>query len=117
MNFEEVQETSVYIMRADGTGLRRITPTGKSAGSPTWSADGKRALFYEMTADQAFDARWVAVPPDTVSQIVAVDVISGERTELTTGPGVKVAPQSVSDEVAYLIKTGEHAGLAFTRCV
>jgi Tol biopolymer transport system component len=115
MNFEEVQETSVYIMRADGTGLRRITPTGKSAGSPTWSADGKRALFYEMTADQAFDARWVAVPPDTVSQIVAVDVISGERTELTTGPGVKVAPQSVSDEVAYLIKTGEHAGLAFTK--
>jgi Tol biopolymer transport system component len=113
--FEEVQETSVYIMRADGTGLRRLTPSGECAGSPTWSADGKKVLFYEMSADQAFDARWVAVPPDTVSQIFAVDVMSGERTQLTAGPGVKVSPQSVNDEVAYLIKAGEHAGLALSK--
>jgi Tol biopolymer transport system component len=111
--FEQVQEASVYVIQADGTGLRRLTPAGLFAGSPTWSADGKRVAFYEMAVTDAYDARFGAFRPGAVSQIVAVDLTTGARAELSTGPGVKVAPQFVRDDVGYLLKDGEHAGLAF----
>ena len=114
-NFEQVQEASIYVIQADGRGLRRLTPAGVFAGSPTWSADGKHVAFYEMTVDQAFDARFGDFVPTPVSQIASVDVITGARMELTAGPGLKVAPQFVQDQVAYLTKAGDHAGLAFTK--
>jgi Tol biopolymer transport system component len=114
-NFEQVQEASIYVIQADGGGLRRLTPAGLFAGSPTWSADGKQVAFYEMTVDQAFDARFGDFVPTPVSQIASVDVITGARKELTTGPGLKVEPQFVHDEVAYLTKAGDHAGLGFTK--
>jgi Tol biopolymer transport system component len=97
--FEHVQETSIYVIQTDGTGLRRLTPAGLFAGSPTWLADGKRVAFYEMTVEHAFDARFDAFRPGAVSQIVSVDVATGARAELSTGPGVKVAPQFVRDDV------------------
>ena len=113
-NFEQVQETSIYVIQANGRRLRRLTPPGVFAGSPTWSADGRQVAFYEMTVDGAFDARFGGFVPTPLSQIASVDVLSGARIELTTGPGLKVAPQFLRDEVAYLMKAGDHAGLAFT---
>jgi hypothetical protein len=69
--------------------------------------------FYEMTVDHAYDARFGAFRPGAVSQIVSVEVATGARAALSTGPGVKVAPQFVHDDVGYLRKDGDHAGLAF----
>ena len=80
------------------------------AGSPTWSADGTRVAFYEMTIDQAFDARFGSFVPTPVSQIASVDVITGAHVELTAGAGLKVAPQFVHDEVAYLIESRKPHG-------
>ena len=40
---EHIHEPSVYVMRADGGGVRRLTADGQLAGSPRWSADGRRA--------------------------------------------------------------------------
>ncbi len=48
------------MIHVDGAGLRRFTPAGVFAGSPTWSADGKDIAFYEMSVEQAFDARFGA---------------------------------------------------------
>ena len=114
-DFEQVQESHIYVVQPDGAGLRRLTPEGMFTGSPTWSADNRLVVFYEMTVDHATDARFGPFRPNAVSQIVSVDIVSGARTELTSGPGLKVGPQAVLDEVAYLIKEGDHAGLAFTR--
>jgi TolB protein len=37
---------AVYVINADGSGMRRITPFGMRAGDhPDWSPDGKRILF------------------------------------------------------------------------
>lgn len=52
--WEHVQELAVYVVRADGTGLRHVSNARPdiSAGSPKWSADGKRVVFYELPVEQ-----------------------------------------------------------------
>lgn len=143
--FEETHEASVYVMRADGSAVRRLTPDGVYAGSPKWSADGKHIVCYETTADTAFDVAIIRdnIPPPTagpgsnagpqgnqanqgggpnnpgpqgfVSQVFSIDVASGQASALTTGPDFKVAPHFVRDEVAYVVKTGQRKGIRFTR--
>jgi len=44
--FAQVHAVSIYVMRADGAGVRRLTPAGKFVGSPKWSSDGKRVVFF-----------------------------------------------------------------------
>ena len=113
--WEHPQELSVYIIHPDGQGLRRLTTkAGVSTGSPKWSPDGRRITFYELPTAHTFAARIYAQGMVT-SQIVSVDVATGARTEHTSGPGLKVSPQYISaDRIAYLIKAGPNAGLAFT---
>jgi Tol biopolymer transport system component len=35
----------VYVMQADGSGLRRVTNTSREDGRPTWSPDGRQIAF------------------------------------------------------------------------
>ena len=37
--------SAIYVLDADGSDLRRITPLRLNAGSPDWSPDGKRIVF------------------------------------------------------------------------
>jgi len=115
--WEHLQELSVYVIQADGTGLRRVTSAGMTTGSPRWSPDGRRLVFYELDTALTFAARIVAQPMVT-SQIVSVDVATGARTVHTSGPGLKVSPQFLNaDRVAYLVKAaprGMQTGVAFT---
>jgi hypothetical protein len=51
-----------------------------------------------------------------VSQIVSVDVATGERTEHTTGPGLKLFPQFLNAKViAYHRKGGPTKGWSTPR--
>src|SRR6202049_1360125 len=113
--WEHPQELSVYVIRRDGSELRRLTSAGASDGSPKWSPDGKRIVFYEVPTAHTFAARVYAQAMVT-SQIVSVDVATGAKVEETSGPGLKVQPQYLSaDRIAYLVKAGPNAGLAFTK--
>lgn len=58
------QSTEIYLVRADGTRLRRVTQAQKFAGSPTWSADGKHLLFYEAELGELGK---ITVSPDSVA--------------------------------------------------
>ncbi|HWJ51170.1 MAG TPA: hypothetical protein VNR42_09125, partial [Solirubrobacteraceae bacterium] len=40
--------TDIFVVRADGSGLRRLTRTG-SAGEPVWSPRGRTIVFAELT--------------------------------------------------------------------
>ncbi len=114
--WEHTQELSIYVIRADGTDFRKVASRSDYClGSPKWSPDGKRIVFYETLAEYTY---W-ALRPDlllqTTSQIVSVDVATGARTEHTNGPGMKVAPQYVSaDEIVYRRKGGPDDGLYST---
>jgi TolB protein len=37
--------SAIYVLDADGSGLRRVTPIRLNAGNPDWSPDGKRIAF------------------------------------------------------------------------
>lgn len=115
--WEHLHRASVYIIQADGKGLRRLTPGDKFAGSPKWSLDGKRIVFYEIAVDDTIRARGLSelLSPTVVSQIISVDVATSARQEHTSGPGLKVAPQFLSaDRVGYLVKAGPRPGVAYS---
>ena len=115
--WEHIQELSVYVIGADGTGLRRVSSSqpGICAGSPKWSADGKRLVFYELPVEQTWHAHRPELVASVTSQIVSVDVSTGDRIEHTSGPGLKLLPQFVSaNEIGYLAKGGPNEGLAYT---
>jgi Tol biopolymer transport system component len=111
--WEHTQELSIYIIRPDGGGFRRIaSKPGYCLGSPKWSPDAKRVVFYEMTTEDTWGARRANLVGGVVSQIVSVDVATGARIEHTTGPGLKVSPQFLSaSEIAYHRKGGADEGL------
>lgn len=118
--WEHVQAASIYIAHPDGTELRRVTDGAKFAGSPKWSADGKRLVFYEMEVGDTFFVRLNSTgqPSPVTTQIVTMDIATGARIAVTSGAGVKIAPQFLSeDRVAYLMKAAPkdvHIGLAYT---
>ncbi|SFO33575.1 PD40 domain-containing protein [Sphingomonas sp. OK281] len=114
--WEHTQELSIYVIQPDGTGFRQVSSRkGWCQGSPTWSPDGKRIAFYELTVE----ATWGARRPEWIgrvdSQIVSVDVASGARIEHTNVANLKVAPQFITnDEIGYLIKGGADEGVGYT---
>lgn len=114
--WEHTQELSIYVIRPTGKGFRRVsTRPGYCQGSPNWSPDGKRIVFYEMTVEATWGARRPNYVGKAYSQIVSVDVASGERVEHTTGTDLKLQPQFLSNsEIGYLIKYGPNEGLAYT---
>lgn len=114
--WEHTQELSIYIIRPDGTGFRQVaSKPGYCLGSPKWSPDGKRIVFYEMTVEATWGARRPNYVGQAFSQIVSVDVASGARIEHTSGNDLKLQPQFISNsEIAYLIKYGPNEGLAYT---
>jgi Tol biopolymer transport system component len=101
--WEYVQELSISLVRPDGMGLRRLTQPGICAGAPKWSPDGTRVVFYEIPVEQTWQAHWPGLDKTTTSQIVSVNVQSGERKEHTAGDGLKVMPQFLTnDAIGYL---------------
>ncbi len=114
--WEHTQELSIYIIRPDGTGFRKVaSKPGYCLGSPKWSPDGRRIVFYEMTVEATWGARRPNYVGKAYSQIVSVDVATGERVEHTTGTDLKLQPQYLSGtEIGYLVKYGPNEGLAYT---
>jgi Tol biopolymer transport system component len=117
--FEQSHAVSIYLMRADGTDVRRITSASKFVGSPKWSPDGERIVFYEMDIQDTFYARRASPVVGSGklvdSQIVSVNLANQTRQEHTSGPGLKVSPQFLSgNRIGYVMKAGPRAGLVFT---
>jgi len=115
--WEHTQELAIYVIRPDGTGLRKVAgKPGYCLGSPKWSPDGKRIVFYELTVEATWGARRPNYIGKAPSQIVSVDAATGgDRVEHTTGTDLKLQPQYLSNtEIGYLIKYGPNEGLAYT---
>ena len=114
--WEHIQATSLYVIGADGRGFRPLASRpGFSLGSPKWSPDGRRLAFYEIPAQGTWFARIPFLASRAASQIVSVDVETGDRTEHTSGPGLKLFPQILAGgEIAYQVRGGPEEGLYST---
>lgn len=116
VGWERTQESSIYIIRPNGTGWKKIaSKPGFDDGSPTWSPDGKHVAFYETPVESTWGAHRPEGINSVSSQIVSVDVATGDETALTSTPGFKVFPQYLSNtNVAYHVKGGQTEGVYTT---
>ena len=96
-------KTQIYVMRADGWDVRRVTQGETSVGGASWSPDGKALAFFEAVSALAAARPDIPRPLAAVSQIGRVDSASGARTALMSGSGSKLTPQWLPDgRIAYL---------------
>ena len=114
-NWEQVHPASVYVVNADGRDLRKLSSDGQLAGSPKWSPDGARVVFYELAVADTFTARHLDAQATLNSRIVSVDVATGARVEHASGSGLKLSPQFLdAKRIGYLAKSGATAALTFS---
>ena len=106
--WEHLQSTGIYLIHPDGTGLRRLTRTGGFAGSPSWSADGKRVLYYETDETGAY----LAKGGNSRTELVSIDIATGERTQYTASNQVKLSPQWLpGGRIAYILRNASDVSL------
>jgi Tol biopolymer transport system component len=113
--WEHLQLVDLYIVRPDGSSLKRLTPHGGFCGSPKWTADSQRLVAYCMTAEQTLDNRRAVPEHPEDTRIVTVDIKTGGITDLPAGPGVKFNPSILSgDVVAYIRRDGDQRGIHYS---
>ncbi|KAJ5257148.1 hypothetical protein N7478_013252 [Penicillium angulare] len=109
--WEHTQELSIYAIRPDGSDFRRVAnKTGYCLGSPKFSPDGSRVVFYEISTELTYYAR-VSEPAfyDVNTAIVSVDFKTGknriEHSSAGSG-GIKIFPQYIDNTtIGYLTKS------------
>jgi Tol biopolymer transport system component len=106
--WEHLQSTGIYLIHPDGSGLRRLTKAGGFTGSPTWSSDGKRVLYYETDETGAY----LAKSGNSRTELVSIDISTGERVQYTASNEVKLSPQWLpGGRISYAVRGTNNAGL------
>jgi TolB protein len=112
--WEALHVVDIYVMRVDGSGLKRISEQGDSCGSPKWSGDSRQVIAYCMPAEASVANR---VPGFAVvdTRVEAIDITTGMATPIASGPGVKFSPAWLpSGEVAYFRKDKSVRGIFYS---
>lgn len=112
--FVTLHSTEIYLVRPEGTGLRRLTKDQKFVGSPMWSRDGKKLVVYEAELPEVNNIVAVRRLRGT-TQIGIIDVATGERTTVTSGKGEKWSPQWLAGDRVGYVSSGSDGGIEFTK--
>ncbi|KAL4922039.1 hypothetical protein BDW62DRAFT_197276 [Aspergillus aurantiobrunneus] len=115
--WEHSQELSIYVIRPDGSGFRQVAcKPGYSLGSPKWSPDGRRIVYYEMTREATWGAHRPESVDSTSSIIVSVDFATArDRQVEVDGAGVKAFPHYITDStIGYHLKGTSKEGIYTT---
>ena len=109
-DFVTRQSTEIYIVKKDGSELRRITNEAAFAGGAAWSPDGSKLVFYAASIPELMNITGARRNRGT-TQIVSVDLKSGKQTVLTSGPGEKWSPRWVSANRISYVSGGPDGGI------
>ena len=98
--WERLHVVDIYLIRPDGSGLKRISEHGNFCGNPKWTADSKSVIAYCMSSEETWTYRVGTKEGDT--QLVKINAAGGETVPVATGPGIKEFPSVLpSGEIAY----------------
>lgn len=86
----------IYVVKRDGTELRRVTSLNANLGGPIWEADGKHLLFWRKTQNSA----WAS---DLYRVIVSGEV--PERLSIGSGDASHVALAAKARRLAFAKNT------------
>jgi len=99
--WERLQLVDIYLIRPDGSGLRRISEHGNFCGGPKWTSDSKNVIAYCMSAQESWKYRADAPQGDT--RLVKIDTGTAQAMPVAAGTGVKILPSVLpSGEIAYV---------------
>jgi len=117
--WEHTQTLSLYVIRPNGTDFRKVLgKNGFCLGSPKWSPDGSRLVYYNMTTEGTYGAHGVSQQQSAItSQIFSVDLATGtDIRQLTFSESLKVSGAYLgnSTNVSYLTKAGASPGINYT---
>ncbi|KAF7542199.1 hypothetical protein G7Z17_g11794 [Cylindrodendrum hubeiense] len=117
--WEHTQTLSLYVVRPDGTGFRKIIgEDGYCLGSPQWSPGGDRLVYYNITTEGTYKSHGISSQQSAiVSQIFSVDVAAGQDvTQHTFDDSLKVSGRYIgtNDNIGYLVKAGVNSGINYT---
>jgi Tol biopolymer transport system component len=90
---ETGRQFDVWTVQRDGNNLRRITDDRAVEGSLSWSPDGAALIFAAADASESLPQTW----PEwalwcSASQIVVLDIASGQRQALANGCDPALSP-------------------------
>ncbi len=112
--WERQQLADIYLIRPDGSGMKKVTNTGGFCGSPKWMDDGRHVVAYCSTAQQTMDLRRSLPDPGRESRLVSIDITTGALTDVHAGPGVKMNPSPLSgNDIGYIRKDSADAGIYY----
>ena len=109
--WERLQLTDIYVIRSDGSGLKKITKNAGFCGSPKWMGDNRHLVAYCMTAEQTLANRRPFPDPGNDTRLVSIDAATGTSSDLPAGPGVKINPSPVpGNDIGYVRKDQAEPG-------
>jgi TolB protein len=113
--WEALQPADIFVVRPDGSGLRRVNTPGNFCGSPKFSSDGARLLAYCMPIEATLETRRPNPLPGNDTTLVSIDIATGNATDISTGPGVKISPAFLpGNDIGYVRKDSNDAGIHYT---
>jgi TolB protein len=112
--WEALHVTDIYLIHPDGSGVKRLTDHTATCGSPKWSADSRRVIAYCNTPQETMDSRQPESEIDAgATRVVTIDVATAKVTEVSAGPGVKMAPAFVAGTDIAFIRKDKPAGIQY----
>jgi len=109
--WERLQLADIYLIRPDGSGIKKITKSGDFCGSPKWMSDNRHVVAYCMTAEQTLANRVANPDPGNDTQLVSIDATTGVSSDLPSGPGVKINPSPLpGNDIGYVRKDRAEPG-------
>ena len=113
--WERLQLADIYVIRPDGSGLKKLTASGNFCGSPKWMGESRHVVAYCMTAEQTLANRLRGPTPGNDTRLVSIDTVTSTSTDLPAGPGVKINPSPLAgNEVGYVRKDSTEPGIYYS---
>jgi TolB protein len=108
--WERMQPADIYLVRPDGTGLKRLSAHGDFCGGAKWTPDSRHIIAYCMTAVETFTLRTFAFvrgrapsPFQGDTHLVQIDIETGKTQPVQAARGIKISPAVVpSAGIAYV---------------